>query len=157
MLQITICYANFLEKDGPITRRERKTYLLWAYRLISPNWILMMRLIDNVHVDVKCWCFCRFECTCEDCRLTGAPAKVNAVSCQPEEVIFFHYHFLPLLSSPIIIFYHSCFCFLPNQQRFDFMQVADQLRRRLVRLASAPFSVDPLFYYFTLLITWVCR
>ena len=32
-LQITICYANFLEKDGPITRKERKSYLSWAYRL----------------------------------------------------------------------------------------------------------------------------
>ena len=34
-MQITICYADFLEKDGPVTRKERKSYLSWAYRLIS--------------------------------------------------------------------------------------------------------------------------
>ena len=32
IFQITICYANFLEKDGPVTRKERKSYLSWAYR-----------------------------------------------------------------------------------------------------------------------------
>ena len=37
IMQITICYANFLEKDGPITRKERKSYLSWAYRLFLIN------------------------------------------------------------------------------------------------------------------------
>ena len=39
----------------------------------------------DVDVDVKCWFFCRFECTCEDCRLTGAPAKVRYGSLSTKE------------------------------------------------------------------------
>ena len=42
--EITLCYNNFLEDDGPVTRRERRSYLNWAYR---------------------------FTCFCEDCSLTG--------------------------------------------------------------------------------------
>ena len=42
--EITLCYNNFLEDDGPVTRRERRNYLNWAYR---------------------------FTCLCEDCSLKG--------------------------------------------------------------------------------------
>ena len=46
ILQITICYANFLEKDGPITRKERKSYLSWAYRLLVITMDHSMVMID---------------------------------------------------------------------------------------------------------------
>ena len=46
--QITICYANFLEKDGPVTRRERKTYLSWAYRLLHMVTFVVIMMIVQV-------------------------------------------------------------------------------------------------------------
>ena len=30
--EVTLCYNNFLEDDGPVTRRERRDFLNWAYR-----------------------------------------------------------------------------------------------------------------------------
>ena len=48
--ELTICYNNFLEEDGPVVKEERKNYLQWAYR---------------------------FSCKCEDCSLTGDLSKIN--------------------------------------------------------------------------------
>ena len=48
--EITICYNNFLEEDGPVVKSERVAYLLWAYR---------------------------FTCMCEDCILTGFISSAN--------------------------------------------------------------------------------
>ena len=48
--ELTICYNNFLDEDGPVVKSERKEYLLWAYR---------------------------FSCQCEDCSLTGNMSRTN--------------------------------------------------------------------------------
>ena len=48
--ELTICYNNFLEEEGPVIKSERRTYLLWAYR---------------------------FTCRCEDCILTGFISSSN--------------------------------------------------------------------------------
>jgi hypothetical protein len=48
--ELTICYNNFLEEDGPVVKSERKEYLHWAYR---------------------------FSCQCEDCSLTGIMSRTN--------------------------------------------------------------------------------
>jgi len=48
--ELTICYNNFLEEDGPVVKSERKEYLLWAYR---------------------------FSCSCEDCSLMGNMSRIN--------------------------------------------------------------------------------
>ena len=48
--ELTICYNNFLEEDGPVVKQDRRKYLLWAYR---------------------------FSCQCEDCSLTGYRSKSN--------------------------------------------------------------------------------
>ena len=48
--ELTICYNNFLEGDGPVGKLERQEYLLWAYR---------------------------FSCQCEDCSLTGNTGRNN--------------------------------------------------------------------------------
>ena len=47
---MTLCYNNFLESDGPVTRRERRIYLEWGYR---------------------------FLCQCEDCSLQGQEGEAN--------------------------------------------------------------------------------
>ena len=48
--ELTICYNNFLEEDGPVVKSERKEYLQWAYR---------------------------FTCKCEDCILSGFISQTN--------------------------------------------------------------------------------
>jgi len=48
--ELTICYNNFLEEEGPVVKSERRAYLLWAYR---------------------------FTCRCEDCILTGFISSSN--------------------------------------------------------------------------------
>ena len=48
--ELTLCYNNFLEQEGPVTRRERRDYLAWGYR---------------------------FLCHCEDCRLEGVEGREN--------------------------------------------------------------------------------
>ena len=48
--ELTICYNNFLDEDGPVVKSERKEYLLWA---------------------------CRFFSQCEDCSLTGNMSRTN--------------------------------------------------------------------------------
>lgn len=30
--EITLCYNNFLESEGPVIKKERREYLQWAYR-----------------------------------------------------------------------------------------------------------------------------
>ena len=48
--ELTLCYNNFLESEGPVTRSERRQYLAWGYR---------------------------FSCQCEDCRLEGGERRDN--------------------------------------------------------------------------------
>ena len=48
--ELTLCYNNFLEADGPVVKKERRDYLMWAYR---------------------------FRCQCEDCSLTGTESRSN--------------------------------------------------------------------------------
>ena len=48
--ELTICYNNFLEEEGPVSKDERKRYLQWAYR---------------------------FSCKCEDCSLMGINSRTN--------------------------------------------------------------------------------
>ena len=48
--ELTLCYNNFLESDGPVTRSERRIFLEWGYRFI---------------------------CHCEDCRLEGGNKEAN--------------------------------------------------------------------------------
>ena len=48
--ELTLCYNNFLEADGPIVKKERRNYLMWAYR---------------------------FRCKCEDCSLSGSESHCN--------------------------------------------------------------------------------
>ena len=48
--ELTICYNNFLEEEGPVVKSERRAYLMWAYR---------------------------FNCRCEDCILTGFISSSN--------------------------------------------------------------------------------
>ena len=48
--ELTLCYNNFLEPEGPVSRAERRAYLAWGYR---------------------------FLCQCEDCRLEGEEGRQN--------------------------------------------------------------------------------
>ena len=48
--ELTLCYNNFLEADGPVIKKERRDYLMWAYR---------------------------FRCRCEDCSVTGTESRSN--------------------------------------------------------------------------------
>lgn len=48
--ELTLCYNNFLETDGPVSRSERREYLAWGYR---------------------------FLCQCQDCDLEGGERREN--------------------------------------------------------------------------------
>ena len=48
--ELTLCYNNFLETEGPVSRTERRQFLAWGYR---------------------------FLCHCEDCSLEGEERREN--------------------------------------------------------------------------------